>query len=181
MQLTWCKGQRCSIKGATAKTGRCWFQLEQRPAAFGPCSQRPESYSLFPERHVHKAAVPPFLLFLLGLSLALGSFLSHCCLVCLLAASCHMSACLVMCWEVCWLNWVSWCLLPWCMNTNLSWSMVLAPLKGSRLSSIWSLVKTALGLVVSFLLSDSCRWYRSKARKLLMGLSHKILSGGGKF
>lgn len=75
------------------------------------------------------------------------------CLACILAASCCLSACLVTRWEGC-LD--ALCHGAW-MQTNLSWSMVLAPLKGSHLPSVLSLAKTALGhqLMVVF----SALWF----------------------
>lgn len=53
----------------------------------------------------------------------------------------------------CRLHRVSWCPLPWCMNANLSCSMVLTPLRGSQLSEILQrlLPGVSLSLVFCFL------------------------------
>lgn len=132
------------------------------------------------EISVHKAAVPSFPLFSLGLLSALHWIpFRH--VAAWSAFSLPLAICLPALWRAAKGAVWNGCLEALCRSawtwTNLSWSMVLATLRGAQLPSVLGLAKVALGcqLTVVFLLFGSCRWYCSDVRWVYS--MNKILSG----
>lgn len=133
------------------------------------------------EVSVHKAAVPSFPLFLLGLLSALH-WIPFRRIAAWSAFSLPLAICLPALWRAAKSALWNGCLDALCRGawtwTNLSWSMVLAPLKGAQRPSVLGLAKIALRcqLTVVFLLFGSCRWYCSDVRWVYS--MNKILPGG---
>lgn len=101
-----------------AVTGRCWFQLEQD--CFWLMQSMTHILHSVPGNTCPWSCCSFLYVIPVGtsVSLALDFFPWCCCLVCILAASCCLSACLVTCWERRLSELGAWCPLPWCMNAN---------------------------------------------------------------